>query len=498
MDFFRPIRIFLGWLKGRRLYRPITVRFEQPDPQKIRRELDLKNEGARRGKENLPASDETRLDEVEQKIISTLEALKNQSYETYIENRGAYAATLRSMVSRPLQARVLTAPADARSEFDKAIREGRDELHSIQNLVIDVSKEFEAFRKKNHIDRTPDYPDSRFFYWGVIALLVLVEAGANTFFFAQGSDFGIVGGFVLAVLAAAANVLFGLFVGYQPFRWTRSRNWSLKLFGCALTILYIPLMFVLNLGVAHYRTALTLSTDSSVAFQLAIQQLWRTPFQIGSFESLMLLIVGIFFSLIAFADGYHLDDPYPGYGRLARRREAYSEQFRDAKADLVDSLKDLKDTMLQEVEENSTMVERRRMDFREVREKLESLQKQFKQHLDHVEQVGNEVLKTYREADQNARTTPRPAYFTDPWMMLRPDMGDATIVDTDAFEKESELTVKVLASAGEDIIRSFEDALRSFETIQELTRDKAESVQAGRDLSSDEFGSVSTVKVNAQ
>jgi len=204
MDFFRPIRIFVGWLKGRRLYRPITVRFEQPDPQKIRRELDLKNEGARRGKENLPASDETRLDEVEQKIISRLEALKNQSYETYIENRGAYAATLRSMVSRPLQARVLTAPADARSEFDKAIREGRDELHSIQNLVIDVSKEFEAFRKKNHIDRTPDYPDSRFFYWGVIALLVLVEAAANTFFFAQGSDFGIVGGFVLAVLAAVA------------------------------------------------------------------------------------------------------------------------------------------------------------------------------------------------------------------------------------------------------------------------------------------------------
>ena len=41
MDFFRPIRIFLGWLKGRRLYRPITVRFEQPDPQNRRDPIAL-------------------------------------------------------------------------------------------------------------------------------------------------------------------------------------------------------------------------------------------------------------------------------------------------------------------------------------------------------------------------------------------------------------------------------------------------------------------------
>jgi hypothetical protein len=485
MDILHPFRIFRSWFKGRRVYRPITVRFEQPDAQKIRRELDLKAEGERRGKENLPSSDEVRLDEVEQRIVSAIETLKTASYETYMENREAYAATLRAMVSRPLQAAVLIAPSDARAEFERAVREGRDELYSIQNFVVDVSKEFENFRNKHHIDRTPDYPDSRFLHWGVIALLILIEAGANTFFFAQGTDFGIVGGFVLAVLAAAANVLIGLGVGYQPFRWKTSRSWGLKTLGYALTILYIPLMLVLNLGVAHYRTALVLSTDSSAAFQIAVHRLSRTPLQIGSFESLMLLIVGIFFSLIAFADGYHLDDPYPGYGRLARRREACLEQFRDAKADFIDSLKDSKDAMLQEVQENSTIVERRRLDFGEVREKLESLEKQFKQYLDLLEQVGNEVLKTYREANQNARTTPRPAHFTDLWAMLRPDLGDGTIVDTDAFEKESELTVQKLAAGGENIIRFFEEAVKSFETIQDLTQEEEQSSHLRPDSSLD-------------
>jgi hypothetical protein len=42
------------------------------------------------------------------------------------------------------------------------------------------------------------------------------------------------------------------------------------------------------------------------------------------------------------------------------------------------------------------------------------------QHLDYLEQCGNDLLTTYREANRMARNTLSPAHFSQRWQLSRP------------------------------------------------------------------------------
>ena len=48
-------------------------------------------------------------------------------------------------------------------------------------------------------------------------------------------------------------------------------------------------------------------------------------------NSLILFLVGVIFSCIAFWKGYTLDDKHPGYGSMDRRHKAAENEFKEAK-----------------------------------------------------------------------------------------------------------------------------------------------------------------------
>jgi hypothetical protein len=220
-------------------------------------------------------------------------------------------------------------------------------------------------------------------------------------------------------------------------------------------------MLIFNFGIAHYRTALV-AGDPASAFNRAIASFRTNPLQIGSYESSMLLIIGVAFALIAFVDGYGIDGPYPGYGRLARRRDLSLENFREIKTERTEALQKLKDEKLAIVDESATRVERRRLEFQEMRERSRMLTKQFEQYLNRLEQIANELLQTYREANRSVRQSPVPPHFLTRWIMQKPDFEGPVLVDRQAFEKETELTVRKLADGPIAIINAFESALRHF------------------------------------
>ncbi len=51
----------------------------------------------------------------------------------------------------------------------------------------------------------------------------------------------------------------------------------------------------------------------------ALRKVFQAPFELESFTSLFLLIIGLCAATIAAADGYKFDDPFPGYGKRSRR-----------------------------------------------------------------------------------------------------------------------------------------------------------------------------------
>jgi len=59
--------------------------------------------------------------------------------------------------------------------------------------------------------------------------------------------------------------------------------------------------------------------------------------------------MGFSFSLIAFFDGFGMDDRYPGYGKLVRRYSSMREEYIDEKEALMDTLNYIKDQVIDEI-----------------------------------------------------------------------------------------------------------------------------------------------------
>jgi hypothetical protein len=62
----------------------------------------------------------------------------------------------------------------------------------------------------------------------------------------------------------------------------------------------------------------------------------------------------------------------------------------------------------------------------------------FLAHVSHLESVGNKLINEYREANRRARTTPPPAYFEQPWKLVRSEIPVGSEIDRDQLKAQVE------------------------------------------------------------
>ena len=176
----------------------------------------------------------------------------------------------------------------------------------------------------------------------------------------RGLEGGLVAGIGIAIGIALANVAFlGLFLGTRGLRWLCHRNRGVKLAGFSLCLFALTGGVYGNLGVAHYRDLLSGGTPE-FASRLAIEALHTRPFEIADILSGILFVLGFFFCLGAAVDGFKMDDPYPGYGRLARRWDRAHEAYVNTKNDLLNDLESIRDDSLAAVRQAKASLEVRR------------------------------------------------------------------------------------------------------------------------------------------
>jgi len=95
--------------------------------------------------------------------------------------------------------------------------------------------ELSEFRSTNRLKRAARNPARRWTTFGLLFLLIGLESGLNGFFFAKGSDFGLLGGVGTAIGISFVNVLFAFMLGLFPMRWINHRNYFFKLIGVIVT-----------------------------------------------------------------------------------------------------------------------------------------------------------------------------------------------------------------------------------------------------------------------
>jgi NADH:ubiquinone oxidoreductase subunit K len=394
------------------------------DTGKIAREIGLEEEARRMGEANLPASGETELCGIETLILRRVERAR-QDFLAWGADR---LKVLNQEVERRDIAPIVNKAGQADREFERKasslLAEREKILTELSTAANASAAELDEFKIRHRLNRQAIYPDGTgtFFRVSVLVLLVVIEAALNAVFFAKGLSTGLVGGFVYAGAFAFANVAFACVFGRWMLPNLGHRNPFRKLPG----ILAVPMAAATALGlallIAHFRDALSL--DLADAPRAALESLRDTPFGLREVPSWALFGVSLLFALIALADGFGLDDPYPGYGAADRRRKQALDAYLLELDDVRSALQALKDEALADLDRAMAESRAGLQALHEALEQKTATGTRLRNVLADVDNCLDTLLRRFRDINKLHRTTPCPAYFSE-----RPGVADLRRTD---------------------------------------------------------------------
>jgi hypothetical protein len=299
------------------------------------------------------------------------------------------------------------------------------------------------FQLEHGQDREADPHPSAIWHFALVAVFALAEWVALSIFYAEGSDFGLLGGILMAMALSLVNIGLAVFAG-AIIRYVNHKSGlrkALALLG--FTILTLLFFFATGFA-AHYRNA---ARDVAAASQdqqqqssgradsagqaaisrasggdddqwkaskLAWEQFRERGFVFADVLSWILVILAILFGIIAVWKGYGIDDRYPGYGPISRRYEENRAAYDAEKKKYTGAV----DNVFRKVGSEQEQL------LRNVRKEIEYFQKLAKDSEDSVAayvayaaQVADTchaVVHRYREINRQVATSSPPAYFDEP------------------------------------------------------------------------------------
>ena len=266
----------------------------------------------------------------------------------------------------------------------------------------------------------------------------------------------------------ATGWLFGRFLFTQINHCSRPRRY--------LAIFLVPLAFIAvvifyNLFIGHFRDALAAAMDTSTmqyrdVGKNVLQSVLNDPVGLQNFDSWLLVLLGIIFAFVAAVDGYFFNDPYPGYGPVAKRYEDARRDYMDDKNDLMDQLADLRDDELDEVESIKNDIESQSGLIQNVITWSKNTEQEAKSYLNDLSLKCNHVLQLYRTSNAEARSDSAPGYFQDKHDL----MGDV-----DAASMES-VDVKGIQEQAANVDEMLNSALTTSREIQEMYTKATETI----------------------
>jgi hypothetical protein len=325
---------FWSWLTAPRAPAPRQGHPElRPlDVEALTRELDLLAEARRLGAAGLPQPDARTLAGPEAVLVQRVEKTRQDHVDWAVLRLGI----LEQDIARQGAALALRRAREADREFEHEaadlLAEQEGVLRDLREAALNRRAELAEFRARNGLHRDADYPSpsTRVLLAGLLVLVVVLEGLANSFFFAAGVNSGLLGGFVYAALFAAINIALAYALGKYGVREIAHVRPLRRAAGVAALAFAVGAMVAIGLGIAHVRDALTAGLPD--ATEAALRSLRANPFELNGVPSWGLFVVSVLFAAFALVDGLKTDDPYPGYGRLARRARLALEDH-DAELD---------------------------------------------------------------------------------------------------------------------------------------------------------------------
>jgi hypothetical protein len=387
------------------------------DTEAIARQLDLDDRARERGASNLPAGEDDVLDTVEQTVTQKIESEWSWQGDALISELRAYASRLVQFSIKSEFERLQLLGRDALARLRAGSHRAEADLGPLKESYIAAREELSRFRGRHRLTRPPRAASHRWTTIGLMVFLIGIESILNGFFFASGSEFGLVGGIGTAIGISLVNVLFAFAIGLIPTRWMFHRNVLLKATGLFVTLGGLAAILTLQAFAAQYREATALVGDDRALF-VAIERLrGPSPWEVSSMASIYLFALGLVFAAAAYWKGFTFDDPYPAYGRVARRAIEVREEYSDAHADLFDQLETIKEDTVTALADGIDRLPRFPQSAADIRHRQSALVQKFRGYESSVESAANQLLQRYRDENRKHRTSAAPPHFNSRWSL---------------------------------------------------------------------------------
>ena len=353
----------------------------------------------------------------------------------------------------------------------------------LEQRVYDALKAKREYEYFNYTHRRA--ADPKVDKWQFILLFLIVpltlESLLNGNFFAEASEFGLVGGAATAVVISALNIALGFLLGLWPARYCQHVRASHLFWALPVYVALIVLIVMFNLAVGHYREML-IATPDARSLQV-LPRVLADPLAITELKSAALVIIGCIVAFAAAVKGYSAFGTYPGHGAAYKRwRERWSaveEERRRLDAELLPELETVRsrvDGFKEDCARESSRLQAAKAAADEARDL-------YGARLAQLRSAKDAALMQYREANLRVRTEMPPAYFSQSLNVAEIDQPAALAeyAAVRALIDDFERQLGTMPALVETKLRDQLALVRGLDLAGEIERLKSRAAEAGRD-----------------
>lgn len=449
---------------------PSSQTFPPLEVEQIARMLRLDERAENAGRARLPAADAEGPDGVELEVLGVIEEAARKANEDYLAQRDFYEGRIRRAAITPdLKVQLEAAGANALADFKAEIIHDQNTLHTLLQAAGNREAEYQEFRQRHNLNRLPRNisQGQRTFAFMVLAVFVIVESILNGMFFAEGSEAGIIGGVMQALVLSILNVgVAALYAIYGlPFLF-HCKVWG-KAVGVLATAAFAVWLLGLNLAIGHFRD-LFVQEAGNVQMVELLSRLTSAPLLLGDAKSGLLVLLGIALGLLSVIDVAASHDPYPGYGAIGRERQRAIERYAHENAKSLAAIMKLRDQTVDDMTAAIELMRSAQFDMQQAIEGRARLHHNFRAYLEHLAVVHERLIQRYRDGNRRVRRGDVPPYFRQP--PARPSFIEPPVM-SQMPGMEPDVRPEVIRQIDEDIKavnEKFAQTVPEYQTVGQL------------------------------
>ena len=226
------------------------------------------------------------------------------------ELRDGFADIVGRLVGDP-QTFVQQTAGDVNAAMSTAEKQCAPKITDLQREVVEWESRFKSGFRNGIANPKHQNP---IWHWGVVLFLLAVEVTLNSRFFAETSEYGLLGGTMAAIAVSVVNVGLPILVGYFTHKLYYSKGSLSRAAGLSLAILLVVFAAVFNYEVAEYRDRLLIDAGKSPS---------ALP------EYFALLAIGGAIAVISFWKMFSFMDPYSRPRRCLQNMDGVMKDYED-------------------------------------------------------------------------------------------------------------------------------------------------------------------------